>query len=107
MDTVIDTPEGIEYVRLLSIIGRLKIEIGTGMRSRVNTLQAAQRTYGLYHLKSRKRMLEHLEVVRDCVKYQDEVLYPVGDGTVGLYAREELGRELALRRRAERATLAP
>jgi hypothetical protein len=40
---VIDTPDGIEMFRLLSMRGRLHIEIDTGMKFRVSTLAAMQR----------------------------------------------------------------
>ena len=94
--TVIDTPDGIEFVRLLSMIGRLKIEVGTGMRSQVSILKAAQRLYGLGNVKNKRDMLATLENVRDMVKAGD-VLYPAGDGTIGLYDRAELSAELASR----------
>lgn len=94
---VIDTPDGIEFARLLSMIGRLKIETGTGLKSRTSTLAACQRLYGLHDVRRKADMLATLENVRDMVKYQDHVLYPAGDGTIGLYEREELLAELAAR----------
>lgn len=42
---IIDTPEGIEAFRLLSIHGRLKLEL-KGLRFRINTFPAVKREFG-------------------------------------------------------------
>lgn len=43
--TIIDTPEGIEAFRLLSIKGRLSLEL-KGLRFRINTFPAVKREFG-------------------------------------------------------------
>lgn len=45
MATIIDTPEGIEAFRLLSIYGRLKLEL-KGIRFRINTFPQVKREFG-------------------------------------------------------------
>lgn len=61
--TVVDTPEGIELFRLLSMRGRLKLEM-TGLRFRVSTLKAVNR-----HLGSKCRTrAQALEVVEEHIK---------------------------------------
>jgi len=43
--TMIDTPDGIEAFRLLSIRGRLRLEL-LGMRFRINTFPVVKREFG-------------------------------------------------------------
>lgn len=57
--TAITTPEGIARFAMASAIGRLKIEVVTGLGSRVNTLQAVQRLYGV-KAKTRKGALKEM-----------------------------------------------
>lgn len=61
--TVINTPDGIAYFQLLSIRGRLKIEVETGLRSSVSSLAAAKRLYGI-HKNTKKGALAELEFFR-------------------------------------------
>lgn len=58
MSTVIDTPKGIEYFRMLSIRGRLQLEM-TGIRFRLPTLKNANRIYGT-NFKRRQQMIDYL-----------------------------------------------
>lgn len=89
--TTADTPQAVRFFQLLSIIGRLKIEIETGMTSRIPTLRSARVIYGL-DFRTRKQMLAHLEAVRDLVKSGEYVLLPTGEASpsVGLYEVAEL-----------------
>jgi hypothetical protein len=56
--SVVDTPEGIAYFQMLSIRGRLQLEI-KGLRFRVSTLKAANRIYGT-NFRRRQQMLDYL-----------------------------------------------
>lgn len=49
MSIIADTPQSIRFFSLLSIRGRLSIEVNTGMRvsNRVSTLAAAKRNFGV------------------------------------------------------------
>jgi hypothetical protein len=58
--TVIDTPEGIDAFRMLSIRGRLKLEMA-GLRFRINTFAAVRRELGLPPRTPRKKVLEAWE----------------------------------------------
>jgi hypothetical protein len=93
MTTIADTPDAIAFAQALVFRARLKMEVA-GMTSRVNTLQAMNRIYGL-KCRTRKDALATIENIIDMVKNQDHVLFPVGDGTVGLYERDELVASLA------------
>lgn len=63
MSTVINTPDGIAYFQLLSIRGRLKIEVETGLGSRVSSLKAAKQLYGI-RKNTKKGALAELEFFR-------------------------------------------
>lgn len=94
--TVIDTPDGIAFVQLLSFIGRLKIELTTGLKGSVSLLKAAKAIYGLDY-RRKADLLAHLEAVRDEVKRGESILWPTGDPsgpTIGLYDPAELRAEL-------------
>lgn len=58
--TIIDTPEGIEAFRLLSIHGRLKLEM-RGLRFRINTFSAVRRELGLASRTPRAKVMEAWE----------------------------------------------
>lgn len=45
---MVDTKDGIAFFQLLSIRGRLQIEVNTGLKSRVSSLAAAKRLYGVF-----------------------------------------------------------
>lgn len=49
MSIIVDTPEGIRFFQLLSIRGRLQIEVDTGMNfsNRMSTLKAAKQLFGV------------------------------------------------------------
>jgi hypothetical protein len=68
---MIDTPDGIAYYQLCVHCARLRIEVRTGMTSRVNTLQSAQQKYGQFIPgdlpKTRKKMLAELEILQERV----------------------------------------
>jgi hypothetical protein len=54
---VIDTPEGIEAFRMLSIHGRMKLELKTGIGFRVPTFPAVKRELGLgMHVRNRSAL---------------------------------------------------
>lgn len=55
---VFDTPEGIEYFRLLSMKGRLKLEI-KGLRFRIATMPAVNKVLGTRY-RSKQKALDHL-----------------------------------------------
>ena len=57
---VIDTPEGIEAFRLLSIHGRLKLEL-RGLRFRINTFSHVRKEFGFKG--SRQRVFEQYETM--------------------------------------------
>jgi len=46
MTVLIDTPEGIAHHQLCTCIARLRIEVNTGLSSRVSTLKAVKAIYG-------------------------------------------------------------
>jgi len=48
MSVMVDRPDGIAFFQLLSIRGRLQIEVNTGLRSRVSALKAAKQLYGVF-----------------------------------------------------------
>jgi len=54
--TIIDTPDGIEAFRMLSIHGRLKLEM-KGLRFRINTFAAVRRELGLAPRTPRAKVL--------------------------------------------------
>jgi hypothetical protein len=58
MSTVVDTPEGIAFVQMLAIRGRLQLE-DYGMRSKLPTLKRANQIYGTNY-RTRKQMIEYL-----------------------------------------------
>lgn len=62
MTTVVDTPEGIAFFQLLSIKGRLKLEIDSGIKFScgVSTLAAVNRLYG-QNFKTKKKALAYVE----------------------------------------------
>lgn len=64
---VIDTPEGMEVFKLLQCIGRLRIEVNTGLAFKLSTLAAAKRYYGL-EIGTKKRCLAELEKMYEQVK---------------------------------------
>lgn len=45
--TIIDTPEGMAHFAMCQCIGRLRIEVSTGMKFRQSTLAAVQHAYGI------------------------------------------------------------
>lgn len=75
--TVIDTPEGISFTQLLVFRSRLKIEMETKMRSRVNTLQAFNRRFGTSH-KTRAAALKDCEqrIAEASHKHDEEINLP-------------------------------
>jgi hypothetical protein len=60
MSTVISTPEGIAYFQLLSIKGRLSIEINTGLKFRTSTLAAVNRMFG-QSFRTKRQALRYIE----------------------------------------------
>jgi hypothetical protein len=46
--TMVNTRDGIAFFQLLSIRGRLQIEVNTGLTSRVSSLKAAKQLYGVF-----------------------------------------------------------
>lgn len=58
---------GIEFFKLVQVIGRLKIEISTGLAFKQSTLTAVKSYYGL-KVGTKKRALEQLELMKDKVK---------------------------------------
>jgi hypothetical protein len=67
---IIDTPAGMEVFKLLQCIGRLRIEVNTGLAFRQSTLQAAKRYYGLT-CSTKRKALELLEDLHAQVKAGD------------------------------------
>lgn len=63
-DVMMNTPEGIAFFQLLSMRGRLKIEIRTGMKAShgVSTLAACQRM-GLTNKRTKRGALADLEAI--------------------------------------------
>jgi hypothetical protein len=70
MTTVIDTPEGINFFRLLSLRGRLQLEVKTGMRFRLSAAQAVRKMFNLPPRCSKKKCLEALN--SEIARLQDE-----------------------------------
>lgn len=79
----IDTPAGIALYQLDVHRYRLKVEIATGMRSGVNTLQGAQHHYSKFgcNAKTRKKMLTQLNELR-CKVIAGEVSLLGNEGVV-------------------------
>ena len=61
--TMVTTKDGIAFFQLLSIRGRLKIEVETGLKSRVSTLAAAKALYGVFS-NTKKGALAEIEAYR-------------------------------------------
>ena len=60
MTTIIDTPDGIEHFRIAQLIARLKIEINTGMNSRISTLIVIKQTYPDFKKNTKKAALDYM-----------------------------------------------
>ena len=60
MTVMIDTPEGIAHYQMCACIGRLRIEVRTGMTCRVSTLKAVKAIYGCPK-QTKKGALEWME----------------------------------------------
>ena len=46
--TLVSSKDGIAFFQLLSIRGRLQIEVNTGLKSRFSSLKAAKQLYGVF-----------------------------------------------------------
>ena len=62
---VFDTPDGIETFRLLSIKGRLKLEIQTGLRWRIATAPIVRKIIGSTTKNKVKLLAEYEQYLRD------------------------------------------
>jgi hypothetical protein len=64
----ITTPEGIEAYRILTIRAALRMEVKTGLKSRHNSLWAAQRVLeerGITPVRTRKQALKAMDAICD------------------------------------------
>jgi hypothetical protein len=64
----ITTPEGIEAYRILTIRAALRMEVKTGLKSRHNSLWAAQRVLeerGIAAVRTRKQALKAMDAICD------------------------------------------
>jgi hypothetical protein len=68
---ILDKPDEIRFFQLLSIRGRLKIEVDTGMSSRFSSLQAAKRLYGV-RSNTKRGALKELDALVESIQKQRE-----------------------------------
>jgi len=64
----ITTPEGIQAYRMLAIRAALRMEVMTGLKSRHNSLHAAQRVLeerGITPVRTRKQALKAMDAICD------------------------------------------
>ena len=80
--TMIDTPEGIDFARLLTYRGRFRIELNTGMQSKVSTLAAYNQEFGTNFKTKRKAF-------KDCKRRVAEAEQRRNDPSPEVLAPEE------------------
>lgn len=85
------TPDGIRFFQLLSVRGRLQIEVRTGLRSQVSSLAAARRIFGCVS-NTKKGALAEIEAMIAGAQDQKHGIearkrYPGSDREAAAYVR--------------------